>query len=113
MCRLGGGALGGDGTMKRKQSKPSSSTVNRGNKGDPAFRIKLRGPDGEVMTVRDLQQDLFEAARRLDPYAQDCRVKWATLYLTFIDEHGSVVRLPAGNEWTVHPYQSAADEYDA
>jgi hypothetical protein len=38
------------------------------------------------------------------------RFKWATIYLTAIDENGREIRLDKSGEWTLHPYVSAADE---
>ena len=50
--------------------------------------------------------------RRLSRYG-GYRAKWATLYLTLVDENGQEVRINEEGEWTIFPYQSAADEHDA
>lgn len=55
----------------------------------------------------------MEAARRLEPYDGRYRAKWATLYLTLVDEDGQAVQIDASREWTIYPYKSAADEHGA
>lgn len=93
---------------KRRSPKPSRSS---GVDQDSApLKIKLRGRDGHPLTMRELQQGLYEAARKLQGCGQT-RAKWATLYLTLVDENGEELRVNKKNEWTIYPYQSAADEH--
>ena len=86
--------------MKKKSGKSGGST---------AFKIKLRGKDSTPLSMPELQQGLYESARRLKPL-KDYRVKWATLYLTVVDENGEEVVLDRKGEWIIYPYQSAADD---
>lgn len=74
-----------------------------------AFKVKLRGKDGAPLSMPELQQGLYEAARCLKPL-KGYRVKWATLYLTVVDENGEEVIIDRKNEWTIYPYKSAADD---
>jgi hypothetical protein len=60
----------------------------------------------------EIQQGIYEIARRLKPYG-DYRAKWATLYLTMVDEDGNEVRLNQKGEWVIYPYKCAADEFGA
>ena len=85
--------------MKKKSGKSGSST---------AFKIKLRGRDGAPLSMQELHQELYEVSRRLKPY-KDYRAKWATLYLTIVDEHGDEVILDRKGEWVLYPYDCAAD----
>ena len=87
-----------------KQPKPP-----RG--GSEPLKIKLRGKDNAPLSMKDLQQGLYEAARQLQAQAPQCRAKWATLYLSLIDEDGNEVQLNAKNELVIYPYKCAADEY--
>lgn len=73
------------------------------------FKIKLRGKDGAPLSMQELQQGLYEAARRLKLY-KNYRAKWATLYLTIVDEHGEEVILDRKGEWVLYPYDCAADD---
>ena len=77
-----------------------------------SFKIKLRGKDNAPLSMQELQQGLFDIARRLERYA-DYRAKWVTVYLTLIDEDGNEVRIDKKGEWTLYPYRSAADEHGA
>lgn len=77
-----------------------------------AFRIRLRGKDNAPLSIPDLNQGLYEVMRRLARYS-DYRAKWVTLYLTIVDENGREVRIDDSGEWTIYPYQSAADEHGA
>lgn len=54
-------------------------------------------------------QGLYDISRKLQPYGE-YRAKWATLYLTVIDEDGKEVLLDQKGEWELYPYKSAADE---
>ena len=78
-----------------------------------AFKIKLRGKDNAPLSMREIRDGLYEAARRLDAYDGTHRAKWVTLYLTMIDEDGNEVLPDRSGEWTLHPYKSAADEFGA
>ncbi len=78
-----------------------------------AFKIKLRGKDNAPLSIREIRDGLYEAARRLDAYDGTHRAKWVTLYLTMIDEDGNEVLPSRSGEWIIHPYKSAADEFRA
>ena len=84
---------------------------NRTKKTDrgTAFKIRLRGKDGVPLSMNEVQQGLLDIARKLKPYGA-YRAKWATLYITIVDEHGDEVRLNNKGEWVLYPYKSAAEE---
>lgn len=86
--------------MSKKNEKSGRST---------AHKIKLRGRDGAPLSMQELQQGLYETARRLQPY-KNYRAKWATLYLTIVDERGEEVILDRKGEWVIYPYECAAEE---
>lgn len=77
----------------------------------PALKVRLRGKDKSALSMQQLGEGLFEAARILKQYESGYRIKSATIYLTMIDEHGTPVRINKANELTIYPYQSAADEH--
>ena len=74
------------------------------------MKIKLRGKDGAPLSMQELQQGLYDIARKLKPHG-DLRAKWATLYLTLVDENGEEVVIDPKGEWSIYPYQSGADEH--
>ncbi|MCB1381292.1 MAG: hypothetical protein KDK89_23410 [Alphaproteobacteria bacterium] len=83
-------------------------------KGDSAaFKIKLRGKDSAPLSMRELREGLYEAARRLSAYDSTHRAKWVTVYLTMVDEDGNEVLPDRKGEWVLYPYKSAADEFGA
>ncbi|RIK59434.1 MAG: hypothetical protein DCC64_15905 [Planctomycetota bacterium] len=88
---------------KNRKDKPESN----------AFKIRLRGKDGAPLSMKEVRDGLYEAVRRLLPYACSYRVKWLTAYLVAIDEDGNEVRFNAKGEWTIYPYKCAADEFDS
>ena len=94
------------GKTKRTSSKAPKTPKGEG----AAFKIKLRGKDGAPLSMQELRDGLFEAARKLKEYEGTHRAKWATLYLTLVDEDGKEV-VPTPSELEIYPYKSAADEY--
>lgn len=92
---------------KKEASKSSPTKTN-----STSLKIRLRGRDGAPLSMPELQQALYEIARRLKPY-DEYRVKWATLYLTTVNEYGEQVLIHPQREWTIYPYNSAADEHGA
>ncbi|MBN8913086.1 MAG: hypothetical protein J0H65_13735 [Rhizobiales bacterium] len=75
--------------------------------------MKLRGKGGAPLSMQEIRDGLFEAARRLQRYEQTHRAAWVTLYLTMIDEDDREA-VPGGeDEWVIFPYKCAADEFDA
>jgi hypothetical protein len=86
----------------RKAAAPKDDNV--------ALKIKLRGQDNVPMTIPELREALLEAARQLQPYEKDCRAKFATIYLTLVNENGEPVRISQSNELTIFSYRSAADD---
>lgn len=95
-----------------KRPKQSKSAPPTGPAENTAFKIRLRGKDNAPLSISQLNQGLYEAMRRLSRFG-DYRAKWATLYLTIVDENGQEVRLDKSGEWTIYPYSSAADEHGA
>lgn len=100
------------GKLKKKTRAPAKKPASPTAAGE-AFKVKIRGKDNAPLSVDDLTQGLYETARRLKPHAKTCRVEWATLYLTLVDEDGNEVRLNQKSEWVIYPYKSAADEHGA
>lgn len=96
------------GKLPRK-SRRSSNTKKPASE---AFKIKLRGKDNAPLSMGEMQQGLLEAIRKLRAH-NNLRVKWATLYMTVIDEDGKEVLLDPKGEWELYPYKSAADEFGA
>jgi len=89
-------------TRRKAPSKPEAS----------GLKVKLRGRDGAPLSIQELQQALYDLARKLKPHS-DLRAKWATVYLTLVDENGEEVKIDPKGEWTIYPYKSAADEHGA
>ncbi len=61
--------------------------------------------------MQQLCEGLLEAARQLKEYEPGYRAKFATIYLTMVDEDGTPVRINDANELTIFPYRSAAEEH--
>jgi hypothetical protein len=95
------------------RKSPATPRSHKSGAGDGAFKIKIRGRDDTPLSMRELREGLMEAAKRLEPYEQHHRAKWATLYLTMVDENGQAVQIDASGVWTIFPYKSAADEHGA
>jgi hypothetical protein len=93
----------------RRPKKAKAASKSDSN----AFKVKIRGKDNTPLSMADLQQGLYETARKLKPFEEKYRIKWATLFLTVIDENGNEVRLNDKGEWVIYPYKSAADEHGA
>lgn len=96
-------------TGKRNQTKKRSGKAGKND--STAFKIKLRGKDNAPLSMQQLRQGLYDAARRLERYEGNYRAKWATIYLTMVDENGEEVQIDAAGEWTLYPYKSAAEEH--
>jgi hypothetical protein len=94
------------GASRRSPRKPSAAKAP-----STALRIKLRGKDGAPLSIAEVQQGLMEAARELRQYDGLYRAKWASVFLTLIDDNGNEVVVIAGGEITLHPYKSAAEEF--
>lgn len=92
----------------KRPKKPASKKTPKGD--NTSLKIRLRGKDGAPLSMQELQQGLYDIARALKPHG-DCRAKWATLYLTLVDENGEEVMIDPKGEWTIYPYGSAADEH--
>jgi hypothetical protein len=100
--------------MGRPYGKIRKKTVRKPKPpsgGIEPLKIKLRGKDNAPLSMKELQQGLYEAARQLKEHASHHRAKWATLYLSVVDEDGNEVQLNAKNELVIYPYKCAADEY--
>ena len=76
------------------------------------LRVRIRGKDDAPLSMTDMRQGLFELARRLDEHSA-YRIKAASLYLTVIDAHGDEVTVSRSGEWSIFPYDCAADRMDA
>lgn len=91
--------------MKRKKTAGKTDSA--------AFKIRLRGKDNAPLSMREIRDGIFEAARKLTAYERTHRAKWVTLYVTMIDEDGNEVLPDPSGEWTIYPYKCAADEHGA
>lgn len=92
--------------------KKKGGRIPKPPKGESAaFKIRLRGKDGAPLSMQEIRDGLFEAARKLAPLESTHRAKWATLYLTMVDEDGKEVLPDPSGEWEIFPYRCAADEY--
>lgn len=96
------------GKVKRKTAKRRE--VARGE--DPVLKIRLRGNNGAPLSRQEIRDGLFEVARRLASYEQTHRAKWATIYLTMVDDKGKEVIVDPNGEWEIVPCGSAADAFD-
>lgn len=90
---------------------PSQHPMPAAKKKDSSFKIKLRGKDNAPLSMKELRQGLYDIARKMERY-KNYRAKWATLYITLVDEDGTEVCINKQGEWTLYPYRSAADEHD-
>lgn len=100
--------------MGRTYGKIKKKTVRqpRAPKGGiEPLKIKLCGKDNAPLSMTDIKQGLYEAARQLLESVPQHRAKRATLYVPIIDEDGNEVQLNAKNELVIYPYKCAAEEY--
>jgi hypothetical protein len=95
------------GVVKRKSGKSPKTPKGEST----AFKIKLRGQDNAPLSMQEIRDGLYEAARRLQQYEGSYRAKWITIYLTIVDEDGKEVLPDSKGEWEIYPYKCAADEH--
>lgn len=91
----------------RKSSSKPPSTKKAGS----SLKIEIRGKDNAPLGMDELREGLIDAARKMQEYQNGYRAKFATIYLTVVDENGQPVRINDANELTFFPYRSAADEH--
>lgn len=91
--------------MTSKRSYPAQSV--------PSLKIRLCGKDDMPLSMAQFRDGLYQAARELQPYGQNYRVKSAVLYLTVIDADGQPVQLSRTGEIRIYPYKCAADDFNA
>lgn len=60
--------------------------------------------------MQELRDGIYEAARYLQQF-DELRAKWATLYVTMVDEDGKEVLPDPSGVKEIYPYKSAADDY--
>lgn len=94
------------GKRPKKQASKSSSA----KEDSASLKIRLRGKDGAPLSLKELHQGLYDVGHRLKPHG-DCRFKYVTLNITAVDRNGEEVVLDPKGEWTLYPYESAADEH--
>ena len=92
-----------------KRPKKTART-SRKKSNSSSLKVKLRGKDDAPLAMNEFQQGLYDLALKVKPYG-GYRVKYATLYLTVVDENGETVVLDPKGEWIIYPYDSAADEH--
>lgn len=76
------------------------------------LKIKLRGSDeeGGILTGAQMHQQIIELVHLVDKYPAGTRFKWATFYMTPVDERGNILAVEGPRNRTLTPYKSAADE---
>ena len=95
------------GKTNRPRTKASKTPKGTGS----AFKIPLRGKDGAPLSMQELRDGIYEAARYLQQFDGTLRAKWATLYVTMVDEDGKEVLPDPSGSKEIYPYKAAADEY--
>jgi hypothetical protein len=75
------------------------------------LKVRIRGRDDAPLSMADMRQALFELARRLGEY-RGYRIKSAVIYLTIVDERGDEVQIGKSAEWSIFPYECAADRME-
>lgn len=90
----------------RKTPKRSTATTQ-----SSAFKIKIAGKDDAPLSIEELRDGLYHAMQKLAPHQGRYRAKYATLYLTLIDDDGKTVQIAPSGEWLIHPYKVAAKDY--
>lgn len=95
------------GKTKRPTTKAPRTPKGEGS----AFKIRLRGKDGAPLSMQELRDGIYEAARYLQQFEGTLRAKWTTLYVTMVDEDGKEVLPDPSGVKEIHPYKCAADEY--
>jgi hypothetical protein len=76
------------------------------------LKVNLADKDDAPLSMSLLRDGLYETVRRLLPYDKRYRVKRAAIYLTVIDENGQPVQISPTGEWTIYPYQCAAEDFE-
>src|SRR5688500_8549411 len=71
-----------------KTRRTGRKSGNTPKSASASFKMPLRGKDGAPLSMKDVQQGLYEAARYLQQFEGTLRAKRATLYLTMVDEDG-------------------------
>jgi hypothetical protein len=76
-----------------------------------SLKIMLKGRDNAPLSMRELRETALDALLKLAEYETGYRAKSATLYVTMVDENGTVVRINRANELTIYAYKAAAEEH--
>lgn len=101
--------------MGKPYGKLKRETVRRPKRAakDGTFlRIRFVKKDRASLTMQDLRDGLYEAARRLGKHEDTLRIKWAGVTVQLVDARGRPV-LPDGEaEWEIDVYECAADKFD-
>lgn len=91
-------------TRKRATAKKQDSN---------AFKVRIRSETGEPLSMQEIRDGLYDAARLLQSHKDCHRVKWVTLYLTVLDRSGKEILPDPTGAWEILTYKSAADEHGA
>lgn len=91
---------------RKSSGKPPSAKEE-----SSSLKIRIRGKDNAPLGMDSLREGLIDAAYKMLEYKDGYRAKFATIYLTVVDEKGQPVRINDANELTIYPYRSAADEH--
>jgi hypothetical protein len=94
------------GTTLRQEAQETGYEINDCERGQRVAQDQ----DGAPLSLKELHQGLYDVGHRLKPHG-DCRFKYVTLYITAVDRNGEEVVLDPKGEWTLYPYESAADEH--
>ena len=92
-----------------KTPRPRKPRTTKKSDGNTSSKIKLRGQHDAPMSMAEIRQGLYDIVRHLEKYPE-CRAKWATFYLTLVDEDGKEVYVNGNGELILHPYKSLAEE---
>jgi hypothetical protein len=92
---------------RQAHSKSAKQTRTAGS-----LTIKMAGRDDAPLSVAEFKETLYATIRLLEPFSSSHRIKRAALYLTSVDEHGTISSIGFDQEITLRPYDCAADTFD-
>lgn len=89
---------------------PRTGKKTASKDGGGAFKIRLRSESGEQLSMQEIRDGMFEAARRLQSDKSVYRAKWVTIYVKLVDRDGNEVLPDPSGAWEIRPYKSVADD---
>jgi hypothetical protein len=111
----------GPAARPRRQPRPQQAQLSEPaqSAGKPdtsgGIKIKLRGrPEhGGLLSTDEIRQQIVDLAQKVGEYPAGTHFKWATFYMTPVDEGGNRIPHEGPRNITMTPYESAADELGA